>query len=105
MGVRASRQQYRNLLIATCVDLLQRAAKAYEAGSVTSLAEPLKKITESVLFLWKNSVDAFLEHRTEFLAIGKAATAAVLVGFENPWQLFRYDDQNWLLYLYNNLNT
>ena len=41
----------------------------------------------------------------EFLAIGKAATAAVLVEYENPWRLFQYDDQNWLRYLYNNLNT
>jgi hypothetical protein len=31
----------------------------------------------------KNSVDAFLEHRTEFSAVGKAATAAVLLHCES----------------------
>lgn len=63
------------------------------------------RFREAFYFSGKNSVDAFLEHRTEFLAIGKAATAAVLVGYENPWKVFRYDNQNWLRYLYNNLNT
>src|SRR5579871_4858800 len=33
----------------------------------------------------KNSVDAFLEHRSDFVTIGKTATAAVLIGFESPW--------------------
>jgi hypothetical protein len=53
----------------------------------------------------KNSVDAFLEHRADFLRIGKAATAIALTRFEQAWQLFRYHPQNWLRYLYNKLNT
>lgn len=65
----------------------------------------INRFRDAFYFSGKNSVDAFLEHRTEFLAIGKAATAAVLVEYENPWRLFQYDDQNWLRYLYNNLNT
>jgi hypothetical protein len=52
----------------------------------------------------KNSVDAFLEHRTDLIEIGKAATAAVLSPFERPDRIFSYQD-NWLRSLYNNLNA
>ena len=65
----------------------------------------IRRFREAFYFSGKNSVDAFLEHRTEFLSIGKAATACVLTRYENPSRLFRYDGHNWLRYLYNNLNT
>jgi hypothetical protein len=52
----------------------------------------------------KNSVDAFLEHRTEFMKIGKAAMASVLIRYEIPEDLFRYEN-NWLRYLYDRMNT
>jgi SIR2-like domain len=52
----------------------------------------------------KNSVDAFLESRPDFIDIGKAAIAALLARFENQDILFDYDN-NWLRYLYNNLGT
>jgi hypothetical protein len=41
----------------------------------------------------------FLERRTEYIGIGKAASAQALVKFENN-RLFKYDD-NWFRYLYN----
>jgi hypothetical protein len=53
----------------------------------------------------KNSIDAFLEHRIDLMKIGKAITAALLIGFENPWALFRYDVSGWLRYIYNRLNA
>lgn len=56
-------------------------------------------------FSGKNSVDAFLEHRTDLMTIGKAATAAILIGYEYADKLFSYDPPNWLRHLYNNLNT
>lgn len=52
----------------------------------------------------KNSVDAFLEHRPEFMEIGKLATAAILIPFEREENLFSYDN-NWLRYLYNRMNV
>src|ERR1700742_4305796 len=89
------------------VDQLQPQQRSYES-LVTGFDLPGQKIAEfreAFFYSGKNSVDAFLEHRTEFLPIGKAATAAILVGYEHPWHLFRYDNNNWLRYLYNNLNT
>jgi hypothetical protein len=52
----------------------------------------------------KNSIDAFLEHRTDLMELGKLATAAVLIPFEREDALFGYDN-NWLRYLYNRMNT
>ena len=51
----------------------------------------------------KNSIDAFLEHRSEFIDIGKATTALLLMRYETD-DLFGYDG-SWLRYLYNLLNT
>lgn len=53
----------------------------------------------------KTSVDAFLEHRSEFIPIGKAAIAATLIGFENENELFQRDGKSWYEYLFNQLNT
>jgi hypothetical protein len=60
---------------------------------------------EEFYFSGKNSVDAFLEHRTDLIEIGKAVTAVVLIGYEDPDKLFRFEPPNWLRYIYNNLNT
>jgi hypothetical protein len=53
----------------------------------------------------KRSVDAFLEHRTEFLAIGKIATACILLPYEREESIFRRDDSNWYEYFFNKLNA
>jgi hypothetical protein len=50
------------------------------------------------------SVDAFLEHRTEFLDIGKAAIAFMLVRKETPQTLWKFSDDNWLRYMFDKLN-
>jgi hypothetical protein len=52
----------------------------------------------------RNSVDAFLEHRTDLLLIGKLAIAATLIPSENEETLFTYD-RSWLRLLYNNMNA
>lgn len=51
----------------------------------------------------KFSVDAFLEHRPEFIEIGKYAIAQVLIRSEIDNSLF--SNGNWYRYLYNKLNT
>lgn len=52
----------------------------------------------------KRSVDAFLEHRAEFLEVGKAATAITLLPFEREDLLFR-NQESWYDYFFNKLNA
>jgi hypothetical protein len=51
------------------------------------------------------SVDSFLEHRPEFLDIGKAVIALELIGCEQEHKLFEHNETNWYQYLFNELNT
>src|SRR3954454_17724778 len=48
---------------------------------------------------------SLLEHRTEFLELGKAAIAFILVRYEDPAHLWRFFDQNWLRYLFGRMNA
>lgn len=48
------------------------------------------------------SVDAFLEHRTEFIDIGKAAMAAILIGCEKPDEVWK-DTGSWLRIIFNHM--
>jgi hypothetical protein len=49
------------------------------------------------------SVDAFLEHREEFMEIGKATMGIELLHGELHKHLWRDDGQNWLLHLYGSM--
>jgi hypothetical protein len=51
------------------------------------------------------SVDAFLEHRREFLEVGKAAIACALVPLEREESFFSENPQNWYEYFFNKLNV
>jgi hypothetical protein len=53
----------------------------------------------------KRSVDAFLEHRDEFLDIGKVATACELLSHEFRSSLFGQNGSDWYEYFFNKLNT
>jgi hypothetical protein len=53
----------------------------------------------------KRSVDAFLEHRQEFLGIGKVATACELLSHEFRSALFGQNGSDWYEYFFNKLNT
>ena len=52
------------------------AALGYEWNSYLEFCEALRKCG-------KQSVDAFLEYRPEYIPVGKLAMAAVLIGYEN----------------------
>jgi len=54
-----------------------------------------------------SSVDAFLEHRTDFMDIGKAAIAAALIPFENEIALHALNDSgpSWLAMLFNRMSV
>lgn len=51
------------------------------------------------------SVDAFLEHRTEFLEVGKMATALELIPRERDDSLFTTEDSNWYNLLFAAMNS
>jgi hypothetical protein len=53
----------------------------------------------------KTSVDAFLEHRTDFLEIGKLAIAYILSGFEDSETLYSSGKGKWYKYLFDKMNT
>jgi hypothetical protein len=53
----------------------------------------------------RNSINAFLEHRTELMEVGKAAIAVALINYENPDRVIGFGEDNWLRYMYNQLNT
>lgn len=75
-------------------------------GKLTTCGFTTKELNEFALSLrysQRNSVDAFLEHRSEFLRVGKAAIVSALIARENPNELFRIGD--WYRYLLSKLNT
>jgi hypothetical protein len=53
----------------------------------------------------KTSVDAFLEHRPEFIQMGKTAIAMILIGCEEEAGLFVQTKNSWYEYLFNQLAT
>jgi hypothetical protein len=53
----------------------------------------------------KTSVDAFLEHRPEFIQMGKTAIAMILIGCEDEAGLFVQTKNSWYEYLFNQLAT
>jgi len=53
----------------------------------------------------QNSIDSFLEHRPEFMSIGKAAIATLLIPFEKDNSVFGYEGANWLRYIYGRMSS
>jgi hypothetical protein len=53
----------------------------------------------------KTSVDSFLEHRPEFIPVGKLAMAMTLIQCEHEPHLFKRDGKSWYEYLSNQLNA
>lgn len=65
--------------------------------------EDIAKFHSALFYSGKPSVDAFLEHRTEFTAIGKAAMACALLPQENRHSLFAVAN-SWYEYLHGRMN-
>ena len=69
-------------------------------GTVGALAQvgysaaDISRFCDAFLFSGKESVDAFLEHRTEFIEVGKAAIAQVLIPCESLPVMFRESNNN-----------
>lgn len=62
------------------------------------------KFFRSLKMSGKYSVDAFLEHRREFVDIGKALMAIELIKYENKDALYP-ENGNWYQFIYNKLNA
>jgi hypothetical protein len=67
--------------------------------------EEIDEFREALRRSGKSSVDAFLEHRPEFIPVGKAAMAMALISYENEAALFKRDGASWYEYLFNQLNA
>lgn len=98
----------RALLAHVCSQLSKEAAQlfallrncGFEAQDITGFRESLWRSGQG-------SIDAFLEHRPEFLGVGKAAIAASLLPYEREENLFqeRHDDRNWYKYLFGRIGS
>jgi len=62
---------------------------------------------KALFFSGKKSVDLFLEHRKEFIDVGKAAIAMALFPYEVEARLFERDSKhrNWYTYLYDKMDA
>jgi len=65
----------------------------------------ITQFRDALKFSGRRSVDAFLEHRREFLDIGKVAMACELLSLEFQSAVFVPKGNNWYEYFFNKLNT
>ena len=64
----------------------------------------ISAFSHELRFSGRPSVDAFLEHRHEFIPVGKAAMTLALIGLENINTLFK-TGENWYEYLFNRMEA
>ena len=64
----------------------------------------MRAFANSLRLSGRQSVDAFLEHRPEFMDVGKAAIARVLIEWEQTGTLLAGREGAWLDYLFDKLN-
>lgn len=67
--------------------------------------DDIRRFREAFLYSGKESVDAFLEHRTDCIDVGKAAIAQALIPCELMESLFGDQDGNLYSYLFRRLNA
>jgi hypothetical protein len=98
---------------AVCEQLAINGTLRGELCDCTDFREDqMESFSEQLRLSAQFSVDAFLEHRPEFLELGKAAMALILVRHEyktpgTSWSdtLWRGQDANWMRYLFGRLNA
>lgn len=84
------------------------SAVSFLAGKYDHQPDQFVQFREAFRKSGKPSVDEFLEHRTEFVDIGKLAIAYCLIPFEDEEHLFPTSDcrgGDWYQYLFNKLNA
>jgi len=88
-----------------CTNLVQPGAKGQlkELGYTNAQIDDFRN---ALFYSGMNSVDEFLEHRTDLINIGKLAIAQRLIKFEVQDLLFKVESsKNWLTYLFKKMNT
>lgn len=68
-------------------------------------ADDILSFRDNLFESGKISIDAFLEHRKEFLKIGKLAIATVLTKYEDGNILFNSGKGKWYKYLFDKINS
>ena len=66
--------------------------------------EFIEDFRQSLILSQLNSIDAFLEHRSEFITIGKMAMAYILLKYEKHKNVIN-QNSDWYRYLWNKLNS
>jgi len=92
-----------------CRQVIERFAHpAYIEGFIeyTNIAkQAVIDFRRELLLSAQPSVDLFLEYRPEFLEVGKAALAMLLVQHEADDRLWSFDDANWMRYLFDRMRA
>lgn len=83
--------------------VLSLVGSAPEFGSFSQIH--VEQFKAALLRSGKTSVDSFLEHRPEFILVGKTAIAITLITCESEDILFSSNGDSWYGYLFNQLNT
>jgi len=60
-----------------------------------------KALSKELRISGRQSIDAFLESRTDLLTVGRIAIATELLGYENPEKIYQTND--WYQYLFNRM--
>jgi hypothetical protein len=75
---------------------------------LVSKDEDITNFRDALFKSGRTSVDAFLEHRSDFMQIGKRAIALALLDYEKPELLFAAEnksEKNWYEYLFGRMNS
>lgn len=92
-----------------CQDLKENSElyKLVQDNIQTKYSSEIDKFREALHLSGRISVDKFLEHRPEFIEIGKLAIAGILIPYEDQNNIFgkTIGERDWYEYLYNHLNT
>jgi hypothetical protein len=96
----------RELVNIICDNLVDQNSKLFSQlrDSVGCKRSEILQFRDELFYSRRGSVDAFLEHRREWIDIGKHAIAQSLLEFEKDGYLFKKDD-NWYEFLFDKLNT
>lgn len=66
----------------------------------------INEFCKELMYSSRQSIDAFLEHRKEFIDLGKLAIAATLIPYEQEKSLINFDNHdNWYQFIFNKMNS
>lgn len=85
--------------------VLDRCDSEYsQLGQLGYAPTSIKDFKQAFRLSSRKSVDRFLEHRPDFLEIGRAAIAEVLISFENP-EILALEENDWYPFLFERMDS